>query len=139
MTIRAVIDTNIWISSINWQGAAYQIRQQAQNKGFVSVISLPILAEVTRVMRQYFGFSDAHAYAWYCQIGAISEIVNPVSTGQFVLDDPDDQKFLDCAITGQVDYIVSQDNDLLRVGQYQAVQILSAQAFLEILSEQPNA
>jgi uncharacterized protein len=47
--------------------------------------------------------------------------------------DPKDDKFLACAIEGNADYIVSGDNDLLDLGDYQTVKIVRAWDFLTFL------
>ncbi|MCB0153713.1 MAG: PIN domain-containing protein [Anaerolineae bacterium] len=58
MTVRSVLDTNIWVSGIIWRGRPYRIRKLGQEQTFILVTSLPILVEVTRVLREYFEFSD---------------------------------------------------------------------------------
>ncbi len=135
MTLRAVLDTNIWVASILWRGRAYRIRDLAERGVFTSVLSLPILAEVTRVLREHFRLSDEEAYRWHCHIGLISEIVVPTRSLNAVPGDPADNKFLECAIEGGVQYVVSRDEDLLRLGQYESVQIVDDVRFLTILGQ----
>ena len=48
--------------------------------------------------------------------------------------DADDNIFLECAVTGKVDYIVSGDSDLLVLNPYHGIQIISPSKFVEILS-----
>lgn len=50
--------------------------------------------------------------------------------------DPDDTKFLECALAGGADYIVSGDAHLLNVGQHEGIQIVSPAAFLSVLNQQ---
>ena len=135
--LRAVLDTNIWVSSIRWRGRPYRIRKFAEQRTFTSVLSLAILAELTRVLREYFGLSDEEAYEWHCRIGERSELVAPVHLLNAVPDDPDDNKFVECAVEGGAKYIVSRDNDLLRLGRYDSVQIVDDAEFLGILTRQP--
>ncbi len=52
--------------------------------------------------------------------------------------DPDDDKFLDCAVTGSADYIVSADADLLSLREVQGIPIIDAPTFWRNLSEQPE-
>lgn len=131
---RAVLDTNIWIASIHWQGKPYQIRQYAAQGIFTSVLSLAILTEIVYVLRTYFRLSDEEVYEWYCRIGEISEFVFPIHLLHVVLDDPSDNKFVECAIAGRAAYIVSRDNDLLRIGRYDKVKIVDDVEFLDFLS-----
>jgi putative PIN family toxin of toxin-antitoxin system len=48
--------------------------------------------------------------------------------------DPADDKFLECAVAGAADYLVTGDEDLLAVGRYQGLAIVTAREFLAILS-----
>jgi predicted nucleic acid-binding protein len=52
-----------------------------------------------------------------------------------VLNDPDDNKFIECAVAGDVSYIVSRDAYLLRLRQYQQIQIVDDKVFWEVLIE----
>jgi putative PIN family toxin of toxin-antitoxin system len=56
-----------------------------------------------------------------------------------VCRDPTDDKFLAAALAGQADFIVSEDNDLLELGSYEGITILSAQAFLAVLERDADA
>lgn len=132
--LRAVLDTNIWVAGIRWRGRPYRIRKFAEQRAFTSVLSLAILAEITRVLREYFGLSDEEAYEWHCRIGENSELVAPVHPLDAVSDDPDDNKFVECAVEGGAKYIVSRDNDLLRLGQYDSVQIVDDAEFIDVLT-----
>ncbi len=131
---RAVLDTNIWVASIHWRGKPYQIRKYVEQGAFTSVLSLAILTEIMWILRTHFRLSDDEAYEWYCRIGENSEIVFPVRPLNVVPDDPDDNKFIECAVEGHAAYLVSRDNDLLRIGQYDGIQIVDDSEFLEFLS-----
>ncbi len=56
-----------------------------------------------------------------------------VSTKVDVCRDPDDNKFLECAIDSKCYYIVSGDKDLLTVKEYEGIEIVTVAEFLEIL------
>lgn len=49
--------------------------------------------------------------------------------------DPDDNKFLDCALAAKADYLVSGDNDLLDIRQYKRIKIINLKKFVEVISE----
>ena len=51
-----------------------------------------------------------------------------------VCRDPDDNKFISCAIDGQCYYIVSGDKDLLTLKQYRDVKIVTVSEFFELLN-----
>jgi predicted nucleic acid-binding protein len=61
----------------------------------------------------------------------ISDLVIPTCLLNAVPDDPDDNKFIDCAVEGNADYIISRDDDLLRLQRYDSVQIVNDTDFLD--------
>lgn len=67
------------------------------------------------------------------------KVTATVTPGNFqvevVVDDPSDDKYLDCALEGGADYLVSGDQHLLQLEAYQGIQILRPAAFPEILTE----
>lgn len=64
-----------------------------------------------------------------------SDIVEPVRFAKAVCSDPDDDKFLEAAIAANADYVVSGDTALLKLKNYQQIQIVRPAQFLKLLSE----
>jgi putative PIN family toxin of toxin-antitoxin system len=50
-----------------------------------------------------------------------------------VCRDPTDDKFFECAKAGAAGYIISEDRDILDVGEYDGIQTVSAARFMELL------
>jgi uncharacterized protein len=50
---------------------------------------------------------------------------------EVVRDDPDDNRVLECAVTGRADYVVSGDRHLLRIGAYEGIPILTVRQFMD--------
>jgi predicted nucleic acid-binding protein len=88
------------------------------------------------VLRAVLAYPDEKLYDWYWLLLAGSTFVTPRSSPFIVADDPDDNKFIACALEAQANYIVSEDKDLHRVGQYRSIQIVGKQSFLRILEAQ---
>jgi uncharacterized protein len=133
--IRAVNDTNVWLGSILWRGAAYQVRIRAESGEYTAVTSHPILHELMRVLRTYFNMSDEDAFSWWLILTELCEVVPIASQLNVVERDPDDNKFIECAVDGQCQYIISKDRDLLDLVSYQDIRIISVNEFLQILGE----
>lgn len=132
--IKSVNDTNIWISGIVWsEGAGHAIRRHWEAQTFQHFISAEILFEIVRILRQVFDFPDDLLYDWYWLLLAGSTYVAPTTVVNVVQDDPDDNKILACAVDGGADYVVSEDKDLHRIGEYRSVQIVDKQTFLALL------
>jgi putative PIN family toxin of toxin-antitoxin system len=132
--IKSVNDTNIGIAGINWdRGAGYQIRLHWEAGRFQHFISAEILYEIIRVLREVFEYPDEKLYDWYWLLLAGSVFVVPRVIINVIQEDPDDNKFLACAVEGSTDYIVSEDHDLRRLGKYDSIIVLRKQEFLQVL------
>ena len=65
----------------------------------------------------------------------IAKLVEVTKKTELVQEDPADNKFLECALDGKADYIVSGDGHLLGIWQYQSIQILSVRQFTKLMGE----
>lgn len=100
----------------------------------ISETTIVELLEVLRrdELRRLFRSLAGRDPATIVQIASDAETVElddipPVSR------DPKDDKFLATARAGGAAYLISEDNDLLDLGEYEGTQILSVAAFLFIL------
>ena len=70
---------------------------------------------------------------WVDDILENAIIVEPVERINAIKNDPDDNKFIEAAIAGRADYLISQDKHLLRLKNHENVKILMPEEFLEII------
>lgn len=63
--------------------------------------------------------------------------VSPVWRFNMILQDPDDNKFVDCAVCGQAEYIVSNDKHfgILRDVDFPPITLVTIQEFIDMLKE----
>jgi len=62
----------------------------------------------------------------------VNILYKPISIKiEIIKDDPDDNKFTECAVTNKADYIISGDNHLLNLREYGNIKILSPKEFLD--------
>ncbi len=131
--IKATPDTNIWVGSVRWRGNVYRVVQRGESGAYTIVTSHALLHKLMRVLRQVFAFSDASAYEWYARIHLFAKVIEPTVLLD-VVRDPDDNRVLECAVTGQCEYIISRDRDLLDLVRYNEIEIVDAERFLEVLN-----
>jgi len=62
-------------------------------------------------------------------------IVFPQEKLNVVKEDSDDNRILECAVEGKVNYIISQDNHLLKLREFQEIKILTPEEFLKIIEK----
>jgi putative PIN family toxin of toxin-antitoxin system len=129
--VRIVVDTNIVISGLLWSGPPQQLINLARAREIDLYSSVPLIAELAEVIsREDFagrvraaGLSAAELVEDYARL---ARLVIPAEIRPTVLDDPDDDNVLACALAGQADLIVSGDKGLRGLKTYQRMPIVSA-------------
>lgn len=110
--IKAVIDTNTLLNSIPKTGSLRWLYDAFQNEGFVWVFSNEIITEYAEVVNREFS-TQAMEIVFSILLTAVNiQRFEPSYKWQLVSDDPDDNKFVDCALGANVDYLVSSDRHL---------------------------
>lgn len=131
-------DTNIYISALNFGGLPRRFLSLAEAGGIFHLsISDAIVAEIGRVLRgKKFRWPEEEIRIAQRQISRFTEHVTAVDTLDAVTVDPSDNRILECAMTAQSEYIVSGDEHLLRLRQYNNARILKVADFMDILQRQ---
>jgi uncharacterized protein len=136
--VRAVIDTNVLLSGVLWHGAPHAVLEHVR-AGRLSLVSSPaLLAELVDVIgRAKFDVilkrSNTSRENVLAEVRELADVVEPPPLPQPVCRDPDDDAVLALALAAHVDLIVSGDNDLLTLGVFQGIPIVTAsQAMLRV-------
>jgi putative PIN family toxin of toxin-antitoxin system len=136
--IRVVIDTNVFISAAFLpQSKPGKIIDYIREGKVLWVTSQEILEEITRVLlsprvRKRHGLTFNQVTKVLEGLIQGAEITPGVIQAE-ASRDPEDNKFLACAVEGQANYIMSGDNDLTDLKNYQNVPIITPTIFLEII------
>ncbi len=130
MPERVVFDTNIWISGLLWRGKPYQCLLLARSQVVQHVHCSEMIAELSRKLRETFDFSENRIRGVLYDLRRVSEAVEITGDLRAVEDDPDDDKFIECALAAGAAVIVSGDHHLLDLDEHEGVRILSAAEFL---------
>jgi len=142
--IRAVIDTSILIRAIiKPRGTVGPILQGLRNADYQLVYSDPLLAELAEVLARprlpaKYGLTTEDIATVLSLILLRGEPVVPARRIG-VCRDPNDNMVLEAALAGQVDAIVSGDEDLLTLSPFEGIPVLSPAAFLRRLASQRRA
>ena len=128
--MRIVLDTNVLISGIFFGGSSHHILQAWKQKKIQFVISQEIYTEYTRVAEVISKkYPEIDISEILNLIAIYSEIVQSYVLSEQVCEDPDDDKFIACAISNEVKYIVSGDKHLLRLSGYHDIRVMKPQEF----------
>ena len=138
--MRAVLDTVVFVRAlINPKGRWGRLLFDLSDH-YVVVLSPEIITEIVSVLyrpalRERFPqMADPPQLDRVLQLFEQAEVVEP-SEELSVCRDPKDDKFFSCALAGRADYIVTEDNDILEVGEFRGVRPISAAEFIELLEE----
>ena len=131
--IKAVADTNVYISTILFGGKSEAVRTLAREGNVELLISESILAEIAGVLKRKFHWLDWRISEVMRDIRAITTLITPAFTLSFIKEDEPDNRVLECAVEGQAGYIVSGDEHHLQpLKEYKGITILSPTQFLEL-------
>ncbi|MDI6716966.1 MAG: putative toxin-antitoxin system toxin component, PIN family [Actinomycetota bacterium] len=133
---RVVLDTNVLLSAVLFGKVPGEILKLWQSQAFDISISPETLAEFVGKLRYKFGFPSKLTNELQALISMRSIHVMPEYKTK-VCHDPEDNKFIDVALAANADYLVTGDEDLLVLGNYQGIKILNPKEFLEILKSKP--
>ena len=137
--MRAVLDTNVLISSVISTGVPHEIVIKGVGSEYQIVVSVATLTEFRDTLLKYpekFHMDEDDVQQEVETIRYFAEFVDPDEEITAVEDDPDDDKFLEAAVAGNVDYIVSGDRHLLDLDSFQRIEIVEPRAFYERLTTQ---
>jgi len=130
---RVVLDTNIVISSA-LGGALVFILEKWDAGKFTVIVTTDVVSEYFEVLnRPKFGLKQETIDKITRYIYQFSEFVVPEEQIRFLEGDPSDDKFLEAATAGRVDFIVSGDKHLLDAKEFRSIPIISGREFLEWL------
>lgn len=137
--MRVVLDTNILVSGFLWQGAAREIILAANRQRVSLFTSAALLEELTDVLgRGKFQTRllavDTTPHRLVSAYRVLATVVTPTPIPLTIIDDPDDDFVLACAVTASADRIVTNDNHLLKLKIYQGIPIIRPAAFLSQLN-----
>ena len=134
--MRVVIDTNVFVSSF-FGGTPRKIIDLWKNGDITLCLSRDILDEYVKVL-QRIGLQDE---------GELEELLSLFARGfntlfttktpkiRVVKDDPDDDKFIGCALALKAKVIITGDKSIKALGEYMEIKILTPQEFLKDYKE----
>lgn len=127
-----VLDTNVIVAALVAQGLCHEVVVRALGACTVAT-STPLLDELEQTLRAKFTLGPA-ANAFLKQFRVHVRLVEPVALPSPVSRDADDDTVLATAVAAGAVVIVTGDQDLLVIGQYRGIDIVSPREFLTRLT-----
>ncbi len=130
--MRVVLDTNVFVSGVFFTGPPHQILNAWRNGRIQILLSEEILKEYQRVGEILSGEHPEVDLGPFIELIANNaELTQPQQLPRPICDDPDDDKFLACALAGKSRLIISGDKHLLKVSGYKGIQVLRPRKFVD--------
>jgi putative PIN family toxin of toxin-antitoxin system len=137
--MRVVLDANIFISStISTEGNPAKIIDRWLAGGFDLLLSKPMIDDFLRVtsyerILKKYPLVPANRDKLIKLVNKNAVLVEPEMPLAIVLADETDNPYIECAVAGNAQYIVSGDQHLLDIGEYQGILIITHALFLTLL------
>ena len=135
---RVVLDTNVYISALLFGGFPGSVLDLAILGAFTLILSPALLDELDEKLRAKFEMTMEDTAFLRARLETLGEIVEPGEVLKVIVDDPDDNRVLECAVKGKADLIVSGDRHLLKLGMYRGIKIVTVRQFMESVEGSPN-
>ena len=130
--MRVILDTNVFISGVFFSGPPYTILKAWRDGKLKLVMSPEIFEEYLRVGEALSErFPSINLGQIFELVTIKAELVHAQSLPNPVCVDPDDDKFLACAIASKSNVIVSGDKHLLSVSGFRAIRVLKPREFVD--------
>jgi len=141
---KAVYDTNLLVSAFlsrdDTGGVSNELLRFARVGAVQLHLSPEIVAETlatllgSRRAQRRYAYTPGDALAFCEALCAVATIVvNAPPIPGAVPRDPDDDKIIAAAVAAEADYLVSRDRDLLSLGSYQGIKIITPEEFLRVI------
>lgn len=127
-----VLDCNIIVMSLTSRSDYYRIYRALVNGDFKMAVSSEMMLEYEEIIERKYNIRAAQAF-----VALLRGLPNVLHTTVYfnwklIQADADDNKYVDCAIAAQAEYIVTQDKhfEVLKRIPFPKVQTISIDAFL---------
>lgn len=135
-----ILDTNVLLVSISSKSESHPMFASLMRGQYLLAVTTDILLEYEEKIEQHMGKQVAEN-ALKALLRSPYVIKIPIYYfWQLISKDPDDNKFVDCTIAANADYLVTDDKDfnVLHLTDFPQVPLLSKADFLKLLEQLPN-
>ena len=130
--MKVILDTNVFISGVFFTGPPSQILKAWHDEKLQLVISQEILEEYERVAEELTAQFPLVNVRQILELVAVkAEHYSPPRLTEPVCDDPDDDKFIACALASKCKIIVSGDKHLLKVSGFRGIKVVKPPEFVD--------
>ena len=139
--MKAVVDTNVIVSAGLRSGTPPDAVVRAWIEArFEAITSEQLLRELETVLKRprlarRLAWSQSDTVSFIAGLRRRATIVEPTVSLSVVTQDPSDNRVLEAALAGEAEYIVTGDQHLLELGDFEGVEIVTPARFVAVLAE----
>ena len=135
--MKIVLDTNSLIQSVPRQSRDHIVWESLVKGEHVLCVSNEILEEYLEILQRLTDYETAELIVKTIVNSPFVELITPYYHFQMIQADPDDNKFVDCAIAAGARYVVTNDHhfDILRQTPFPYVDVIALAEFAELLKQ----
>jgi len=137
---RVVVDTTVLISGfITPEGVSAKLLQTAPAQGFTLCLSAEIIEELRsrllhrRRIRTAYQYSDKQVHQYCRDLETGCRLIADPPSVRVVERDPNDDMIIACALEAGADHVVTRDKDLLSLGTYDGIRMVTPRQFLDLI------
>ena len=133
--MRIVLDTNCLIQSVSPRSRYHAVWQSLVDGRNTLCVSNEIITEYLEILQRFVGYDTAEAIIKTIINSRFVEFITPYYNFELITQDPDDNKFVDCAIAANARYVVTNDHhfDVLKGLNYPPVDVINLEEFMKLL------
>ncbi len=133
--MKIVLDTNCLIQSIPRQSRYRSVWDSLKRGEHILCVSTDILEEYVEILQRLTDYETAELIVKTIINSPFVELVTPYYHFEMIKADPDDNKFVDCAIASGARYVVTNDRhyDVLRQTPFPYVDVISLDNFATLI------
>jgi putative PIN family toxin of toxin-antitoxin system len=129
--MKFTVDTNFIVSATQWDySVANKLFKKLVREDHEIFTTTEILQEFIEILLRDFKYADEEVADLIDKILPFLKIVLPGKKIEVIKEDFDDNKVIECAVESQSDYILSYDNHLLKLKEYNNIKIIKPEEAL---------
>ena len=130
-----VFDSNIYIAAFATHGVCHLMLESCITEHGVFISDF-ILGEIKEKLIKKIKLPPETVDEIISYLGEQAIVINPKNLVSDICRDPDDDNIISLGLAAKAEYIVTGDRDLLDIGQYASLHMVSPKEFSEVLKNQ---
>lgn len=139
--LRIILDTNVFVSALLFRGEVAKLVKGWQEGKIIPVVTKETYEELVSVLKYpKFRLSPNEIQAViHEEVIPYIEVIEVIHCVKGICPDSEDDKFLSCAVSGKIAYLVTGDKGLLSLGRYRGTRMIGVREFIDKMEKKKGA